>query len=227
MQIHISDHRARNARVTLVSRKRAPRTCTADSQGRPVTSARLVKGSLKTDRACAQMPSDDLAKALIAGNPELDIELFGKQVRETNRIYLTEDSRPAQAIAHREEVFGADGHLKDARERRSLEGNINTAVALKWGRLIPKKKAAGMMVFTGSYQVTHGDGLTYDFLYGMAKELQEKEALMMLGAGEKGTDPLVFRRNGTPYRAFLEGRIQGDEYLLVVHLTNLELKSVA
>ena len=31
---------------------------------------------------------------------------------------------------------------------------------------------------------------------------------------------------GTPYRAFLEGRIQGDSYALILRLTNLELKSL-
>ena len=33
-------------------------------------------------------------------------------------------------------------------------------------------------------------------------------------------------RNGTPYRGFLEGRVDGDKYLLLLHLTNLELKEL-
>jgi hypothetical protein len=30
--------------------------------------------------------------------------------------------------------------------------------------------------------------------------------------------------NGTPYRGFLEGRIEGDKFILLLHLSNMELK---
>jgi hypothetical protein len=60
----------------------------------------------------------------------------------------------------------------------------------------------------------------------MAKELYEKKSLMLLGAGLKGNEPLIFQDNGKPYRAFLEGRIDGEGYLLLMHLSNLELKSI-
>jgi hypothetical protein len=34
----------------------------------------------------------------------------------------------------------------------------------------------------------------------------------------------VFQDGGRTYRAYLEGRVQGGAYLLLLHLTNLELK---
>ncbi len=46
----------------------------------------------------------------------------------------------------------------------------------------------------------------------------------MMGAGTKGKDPLVFQTNGTPYRGFLEGRVDGAKYQLLLHLSNMELK---
>jgi hypothetical protein len=46
----------------------------------------------------------------------------------------------------------------------------------------------------------------------------------MVGAGPKGNEPLVFQDGGRTYRAYLEGRVQGGAYLLLLHLTNLELK---
>ena len=79
-------------------------------------------------------------------------------------------------------------------------------------------------MFAKKYQLGHVNGLTYDFLYEMAKNLHEKDALMMIGGGPKGTEPLVFQEGGKGYRAFLEGRIQGGKYLLLLHLSNLELK---
>ena len=39
-------------------------------------------------------------------------------------------------------------------------------------------------------------------------------------------DPLVMSAGGTPYRAFLEGRVEGDRYALILRMTNLELKEI-
>ena len=47
---------------------------------------------------------------------------------------------------------------------------------------------------------------------------------MFVGAGEKGNEPLILNRGGIPYRGFLEGRVKGKSYCLILHLTNLELK---
>ena len=50
-------------------------------------------------------------------------------------------------------------------------------------------------------------------------------SLMMLGAGPRSNQPLVLRRGSTPYRGFLEGRVDGDRYCLILHLSNMELRS--
>jgi len=50
--------------------------------------------------------------------------------------------------------------------------------------------------------------------------------MMLLGGGAKGNEPIVMAGGGTPYRAFLEGRVDGDKYALILRLTNMELKSV-
>ena len=51
--------------------------------------------------------------------------------------------------------------------------------------------------------------------------------LLFVGAGPKGASPLIFTLNGTPYRGFLEGRVDGDGYRLILHCSNLELKAVS
>jgi hypothetical protein len=91
--------------------------------------------------------------------------------------------------------------------------------------LISKRDAVRKFVFVQKMQLAHVNGLTYDFLYGMAKELEAKNSLLLLGAGPKSNQPLILRRNGMPYRGFLEGRTRGDAYRLVLHLSNLELKA--
>ena len=60
----------------------------------------------------------------------------------------------------------------------------------------------------------------------MAKKLADANAMMLVGGGPKGVAPLVMGNGGTPYRAFLEGRIDGDRYALILRLTNLELKPI-
>jgi hypothetical protein len=79
---------------------------------------------------------------------------------------------------------------------------------------------------TGATQPQAVDVLTFDFLMDLAKELSEKDSMMMLGAGAKGTDPLVFQDGGKSYRAFLEGRVKEDGFVLLMHLSNLELKGI-
>ena len=97
---------------------------------------------------------------------------------------------------------------------------------LKWsGTLIPKLDAIRKFVFVQHLQLAHINGLTYDFLFGMAKELEAKNSLLLLGAGPKSNQPLVLRRNASAYRGFLEGRTRGDSYRLVLHLSNLELRA--
>ena len=70
------------------------------------------------------------------------------------------------------------------------------------------------------------DCLTFDFLFEMAKELHENDSMIMLAGGVKGNEPLVFQDGGKTYRAFLEGRIKDNAYLLLIHLSNLELKGI-
>ena len=83
-----------------------------------------------------------------------------------------------------------------------------------------------MFVFSRAYQLLHHDGLSYDFLFEMAKKLDTENGLLLLGAGKDGSSPLVLNDGGSAYRGFLEGRIRGKSYMLILHLTNLELKEL-
>jgi hypothetical protein len=50
--------------------------------------------------------------------------------------------------------------------------------------------------------------------------------MVLVGGGKKGNEPIVLSLGGTPYRGFLEGRIEGDKYCLILHLSNMELKDI-
>lgn len=227
--INIADDKQRNSRVALDTKQRAQFTRKVDPQLQPVESVRIVKGSLETDFAnlTREISPEELSKKLIEGDPELDLELFGKRIEGTVRIYLNSDNQPAGAVHLKERVFSASGEMTEERDLREVTANINNEAPLKWsGRLMPKLDCVKKFAFTNAYQIKHVDGLTFDFLYNMAKELEEKQSLLFLGAGKKSNEPLILSRNGKQYRAFLEGRTRGNAYQLIMHLTNLELKPV-
>ena len=97
---------------------------------------------------------------------------------------------------------------------------------LKWtNKYIPKNKLYNKVVLSSKYQIKHVNGLTFDFLFNMAKDLHEKKSFMMIGGG-KGNEPIILNDGGNPFRGFLEGRIEGDSYCLILHLSNQEFKGI-
>jgi len=170
----------------------------------------------------------ELGQAILTQDPEIDFEKVGMFVSGVKKVFIDSNDKVAYKVNRSEVVYNPDGSEKEERELSSSEANINTDLSpVNWsGRMVPKDKAIRMFVFTRSYQIKHVNGLTFDFLYDMAKQLQESNSLMLIGSGAKGTGPLVFSNGGTSYRAFLEGRVDGDKYCLILHLSNLELKDI-
>ena len=114
------------------------------------------------------------------------------------------------------------------KERRSPEDrlpNVSEDVPVRFTKnRIKRLDAVRRFAFTRTLQLWHSDGLTYEFLHGIAAELDEADEMVLLGAGEKSRDPLVLQLNGLPWRAFLEGRVSDNGYCLLLRLSNLELK---
>ena len=71
-------------------------------------------------------------------------------------------------------------------------------------KIYSKGSSCQKICFFKHYQIRHINGLTFDFLFDIAKELSDKKVLMFVGAGEKGNEPLILNRGGIPYRGFLE-----------------------
>jgi len=107
-----------------------------------------------------------------------------------------------------------------------VEASVDDETALPWsGRLLDRRKVVRSFALVRKLQLRHINGLTFDFLREIATHLHEADQMLFLGAGSKGNQPLIFQRNGSPYRGFLEGRINDSGgFSLVLHLSNLELK---
>ena len=107
-------------------------------------------------------------------------------------------------------------------------GNVNADLPVMWtGKKMSKRDAVRRFAFTRTVALAHTDGLSFDFLQGMAKELADSDQMVLIGAGKGGKQPLVLQENGSPYRAFLEGRVDGDKFALLLHLSHMELKRPA
>lgn len=227
--INIANAKGRNAVVGAQTVQKPVRVRWLDEQGRQAQSVRILKGDITRDaKALAAKFGgiDKVAQSLIDSDPEIDLESYGSLLRDTSRVYVDPDGKIVHRVQQIEIVRNADGSERERRPRKVQPANIADETPIKWtGKLMKKSEAYNRFVFAGKRQISHVNGLTYDFLFAMAKELEESSSFMLVGAGPKGNMPLILTRGGQPYRGFLEGRTQGDKYCLVLHLSNMELKA--
>ncbi len=227
--VNLTDSRSRDAVVKAETTGVAEEIRYVDDDGQSAYTRKILKATVEHDYDTLlekyDGESEALVKALIESDPEVDMEICGLYLWGVSKVYVNSSDGIVYRIEQSEIVRGPDGSVKDRRPRQRAEANVDMEIPLTWtGRKIDKADAVRRFVFASKLQIVHINGLTYDFLYGMAKELAEADALMMIGGGSKGRDPLIFRSGSIPYRGFLEGRIDGDKYILLLHLSNLELK---
>jgi hypothetical protein len=227
MPINISNAKNRDAVVAMEGLLPKRDVRYLDPEGRPVATRKLLKSDVDHDltRLMGKRKKlDSLAKDLIKGDPEIDIEHFGMFLADTSRVYVS--SRGIVHVVDEFEVVqNPDGTVRDRRPRIKEPQNINTDVPLRWtGKYIKKEEAVRRFVFNSKKQLVHVNGLTFDFLYDMAKDLDKRDSLLLVRGGESGDKPIVMNRGGKSYNAFLEGRVKGDSYCLILHLSNMELK---
>jgi hypothetical protein len=224
--MHLSNPEQRNAVVVASSAPATPGPVLGKG-GKPANFRRFIAaGAGRLHEDLGEKLGEDYGQALIDGDPEIDMEVVGKLIEGTQSMLLSSSGEPLFAAPLILEItYGPDGTEVDRREPVEVPATVNDAVPLRWtGRKLEKNEVVRKFAFRRSLQLQHVDGVTFDFLYAMAKELDEEGVMVLLGAGASGKDPMVMQMNGAPYRGFLEGRIDGEQYLLLLHLSNMELK---
>jgi hypothetical protein len=228
-EISLCNSKGRDAQVMAESVRVPVRVRWVDAQDRQATSGRLLKGTIDRDydSLLAEFGGPErIADALIEGDPEIDIETAGSFLKDTSRVYVNSDRQIVHSVTEMEIVRNPDGSEKARRPKKRQGSNVSAEQPLLWsGRLLAKKEVFNKFVMATKLQIMHINGLTYDFLYSIAKELEDKGSLLVMGAGPKSNQPIILRRGSLPYRGFLEGRTRGDEYILLLHLSNMELKA--
>lgn len=228
--IHLMDEKKRDAHVELEAPKRKKSSGYINAEGEAVHSERLIKSSENHNYSgLIKKFGDDMAlgKALVDEDPEIPFELSGRQLGQTDRVWVREDGTILYCARSLLVTYDTSGEEVERADFIDVEATVAPDTALPWtGRLFPTAEVVRRFVIGRRVRVRHINGLTFDFLYDIAKHLYEEEKMLLLGTGKRGAGPLIFQTNGTPYRGFLEGRIDKDGYLLLLHLSNLELKSV-
>ncbi len=241
--LRIRDGRGRDAKVRMepVRRRGRPKPRTPD--GRSAAAVRFIKSPpARSYAALCSRSSDDAARSgprrcpddaalpsrmaelIIEEDAEIDFEAAGRRTGPTDRVLLDPDGNVLYAAAEVEVVCDRRGIELERRAPVDVPANVDGETPLVWtGRTLSRAEAVRRFAFTRSCRLRHVDGLTYDFLFGMADDLRKADSLVLVGAGPGGRDPIILERNGLPYRGFLEGRVHGDRYLLALHLTHLEL----
>lgn len=171
---------------------------------------------------------EDYGQALVDGDPEIDIKNTGKRIMETELVYLTGKGDMLYTPPKIEEsIIGPDGLEKERRQPEDIPSNVDDELPVRWSdQKLPTTDVLKNFAFKRTIQIRHIDGLTYDFLYQIASELSEDKCMAMVGTGKNGKKPLIFQTNGNPYRGFLEGRVQGKKYKLLLHLSDMQLKKI-
>lgn len=223
MTLHL-EHGARSARVALhglpLERPRM-KTVNTTPVG-PVNTWRVVTGVRKDEAGIG-------FDALLEGDPELDLQLAGTEVDSDSVTPAwfdpsAEEPRPIGDFADVDIVYDPAGKEKARRPHLVRRPNLNELHPVKLGKRMPAVDALTAFAFKQTLQVAHTDGLTFEFLRDLAKDLADKGEVALLGAGPKGNMPLVLREHGTAYRAFLYGEVEEGRYKLLLLLSDQELK---
>ncbi|HIP36326.1 MAG TPA: hypothetical protein EYG85_05690 [Crocinitomix sp.] len=229
-KIHISNSKARNTLINFKGFTPTSKAIKVDQNNKPVFSKKIIKGIANTSFEGLEKQYDNLdimAEALIEGDPEINLEVTGQFLGQSPKVYINEDLNVVYRVNKIEKVFNPKGEFQEERNLKHQQANITDETPLKWsGKFFPIEKSFNKFVFVRTYQLFHDSGLTFDFLYNMSKELEDKKSFLLLGSGSKGTGPAIFQENGQSFRIFLEGRTKGNDYMLLMHLSNLEFKSL-
>ena len=226
-EIHIANEKKRDASVRFVSliKESDPKFA---YKGKSIKNSRLLISSEETSEdSLIKKFKNKLAQKILEEDVDLDIEYAGKFVGDIDRILFNSKNEILYSPPKiKEVVFNKEGKEIKKQNPKEIVPNVrDDTPPLKWtGKFFKREEILKKFVITKSIQLRHVDGLTFQFLYDMAKTLDNKKSLMFIGGGKSGKDPLIFQTNGSPYRGFIDGRINKNQYQLILRLSNMELK---
>ena len=225
--INLTDAKGRDANVALGGLKHIP-SAVIGLPNEKLTFKRFVSSTRESSHeALKQRLGENYGQLLVDGDPEIDMEQTGLFIDQTQTIYLDGDGEALFVEPEVVEIlFDQQGDEKERRDPIDTLSNVDTAAPVRWtGKKVPITEAVSLFAFQRRLQLFHVNGITFDFLFDISMTLHESQSLMLVGDGAKGSEPLIFRANGKPYRGFLHGRVDDTRFQLFLLLSAMELKN--
>ena len=239
-EIHITNEDAKqNAKVLAFTRFRKRKKIKKSSEGKEVRSIKLALHSPENEFINRLKKDEDLLNEFLETDNDVELELDGKRIERTSTILLTAEKELCYNFTEYEikkdrkgkivpcEVCGGGEIYCEHRIKKQIQRNINDdEIPITWIKkyMIDKKEILRIWSFEKSYQIVHTNGLTYDFLFKMAKALHDSNKVVFIAPiVDKEPQKLVIRQGQHPFYGWLEGRIQDDKYALILHGTTFRL----
>jgi len=159
---------------------------------------------------------------------DVNIEFTGRFIKKTRRITVGNDYTPVYNYMMYDVLELPDGSLKE-RVHQQTQGNIMQEIPVRISQeLYDPKELMMSYIFRQNLCIRHTNGLSFKFLYDLAKKLADLNKFARVDTFNlktKKREPLILYDGGRKFpRAFLEGRIKGKGYCLILHLSDQELK---
>src|SRR5258708_17331703 len=171
---NLANPKGRDASVDAQSIRTTVRVRWLDEEGRQATGVRMVKATVEQDIRGLEADAgglENVAQRLIDGDPEVDIETFGRLLRETSRVFVDPHGQIVHKVVQVEVVRNPDGTERERRPRNATKQNTNTDEPIRLsGRTMKKAEGYNRFVFALKRQLLHLNGLTYDFLYSIDRD---------------------------------------------------------
>jgi hypothetical protein len=139
-RVWLCDHRGRNAVVVLVPRRRAAPLGHRDATGAPVRFSRCIKFTADTNfdalSRCHGEPQA-LARALVDGDPEIDLEAAGRESGTCDRVYVGHDGKPFYSARMMEVICDRDGKEIQRLPPEMVPANLVPDCAPVWSQRRP------------------------------------------------------------------------------------------
>ncbi len=170
------------------------------------------------------------AQAVIDSDPEIDFVQAGVSIDrdQLSTAYFDASAETPVPIGDFNDldlIYSAGGDERERRQHKTRKANLDELHPIKLGKRMPIAEMLSQFVVRSCVQLAHVDGLTFEFLREIARDLHQKNEVVSLGSGPKGLGPLILRESGTAYRAFLFGKIDDQQrYKLLMLLSDQEFK---
>lgn len=215
---HLATETGTNARVPIGRTQGRIKPVTTTAAGEEVDTQSIHRGDVP-GYSCANPEN------LIQGDPEIDMQRAGKILRGATRGFRFPNGVELVGDFHKMVTsYDAAGNEKGKAQLTRKNANVNENVPVRMKKRTKLKEAFSKFVFHNHYVLRHDDGVQFDFLQTIAKDLWDNQEIAALGTGAKGNGPLIFIEGGSGYKGYLYGECQGDKYKLLVLLTRMELK---